>query len=125
MCPLTARCREARVSDPARELRSRTDAKHSWSGLLGRISPERLAPGLVLELDCGSGADSIVLAEQGFTVLGLHFSTTAITGVCLREGYRDECCMERPFDDSSFGLSTYSTLRHGPIVGSIGRSGRA
>ena len=81
MCPLTPRCREARVADPARELRSRSHAKHSWSGLLGRISPERLAPGLALDLGCGSGADSIVLAEQGFTVLGLDFSTTAITGV--------------------------------------------
>lgn len=44
----------------------------------GRISPATLAPGLAVDLGCGSGADSIFLAEQGFTVLGLDFSATAI-----------------------------------------------
>ena len=44
----------------------------------GRITAESLAPGLAVDLGCGSGADSIFLAERGFTVLGLDFSATAI-----------------------------------------------
>jgi SAM-dependent methyltransferase len=45
----------------------------------GRISPQTLAPGLALDLGCGSGADAIFLSQRGFTVLGLDFSATAIS----------------------------------------------
>lgn len=44
----------------------------------GRITPEHLSPGRAIDVGCGSGADSIYLAEQGFTVMGVDFSTVAI-----------------------------------------------
>jgi trans-aconitate methyltransferase len=52
-----------------------------WSGrpnvaLVDTVSP--LAPGRALDLGCGEGADSIWLAEQGWTVTGLDVSETAI-----------------------------------------------
>ena len=52
-----------------------------WSGrpntaLVDTVSP--LPPGRALDLGCGEGADSIWLAEQGWTVTGVDVSTTAI-----------------------------------------------
>lgn len=44
----------------------------------GRITPERVAPGRAIDVGCGSGADSIYLAERGFTVTGVDFSSVAI-----------------------------------------------
>jgi SAM-dependent methyltransferase len=44
----------------------------------GRLSPERLAPGRAIDLGCGSGANSLYLAEHGFEVTGVDFSTTAL-----------------------------------------------
>ena len=44
----------------------------------GVVTPQRLAPGLALDLGCGSGADSIYLAQRGFTVLGVDFSSAAV-----------------------------------------------
>jgi SAM-dependent methyltransferase len=42
------------------------------------LTPERLAPGRAIDLGCGSGANAIFLAEQGFDVVGVDFSPVAI-----------------------------------------------
>ena len=44
----------------------------------GRITPDRLDGARAIDLGCGSGADSIYLAQQGFTVTGVDFSQVAI-----------------------------------------------
>lgn len=44
----------------------------------GRVTPERLSPGRAIDVGCGSGADSIYLADQGFVVTGVDFSPVAI-----------------------------------------------
>lgn len=44
----------------------------------GRISAKALAPGRAVDLGCGSGADSLYLASQGFDVTGVDFSAVAI-----------------------------------------------
>jgi len=52
-----------------------------WSGRPNTAlidSVQELPPGSALDLGCGEGADSIWLAEQGWTVTGVDVSTTAI-----------------------------------------------
>lgn len=44
----------------------------------GRIAPDHRAGNRAIDLGCGSGADSIFLAQQGFTVTGVDFSQVAI-----------------------------------------------
>lgn len=44
----------------------------------GRLSAERLAPGRAIDLGCGSGANSVFLAQHGFDVVGVDFSTVAL-----------------------------------------------
>jgi trans-aconitate methyltransferase len=63
-----------------------------WSGrpntaLVDTVSP--LAPGRALDLGCGEGADSIWLAEQGWTVTGLDVSETALARAATEAEHRD------------------------------------
>ena len=44
----------------------------------GRIAPAQLEPARAIDLGCGSGADSVYLATQGFSVTGVDFSSVAI-----------------------------------------------
>ncbi len=44
----------------------------------GRLTPERLAPGRAIDLGCGTGANSLFLAERGFDVVGVDFSRVAL-----------------------------------------------
>jgi len=44
----------------------------------GRLSPHRLPPGRAVDLGCGSGANAIFLAEHGFDVVGVDFSSVAL-----------------------------------------------
>ncbi len=44
----------------------------------GRIIPDRAEGARAIDLGCGSGADSIFLTQQGFTVTGVDFSQVAI-----------------------------------------------
>jgi len=44
----------------------------------GRVIPDRLDGARAIDLGCGSGADSIFLAQQGFIVTGVDFSQVAI-----------------------------------------------
>ncbi len=63
-----------------------------WSGnpnatLVDVVAP--LTPGRAVDLGCGEGADAIWLARQGWTVLGVDISTTAVTraqGAALEAG---------------------------------------
>jgi SAM-dependent methyltransferase len=44
----------------------------------GRLSPSSLPPGRAVDLGCGSGANAIFLAEQGFETVGVDFSPVAL-----------------------------------------------
>lgn len=44
----------------------------------GRLSLERLSPGRAVDLGCGSGANTLYLAERGFEAVGVDFSKTAL-----------------------------------------------
>jgi len=44
----------------------------------GVLTPEALPPGRALDLGCGSGANSVFLAERGFETVGVDFSRTAL-----------------------------------------------
>ena len=44
----------------------------------GVITPERLAPGRAVDLGCGAGANAVFLAQAGFDVVGVDFSTVAL-----------------------------------------------
>jgi SAM-dependent methyltransferase len=44
----------------------------------GRLTPEVLAPGRAVDLGCGSGANTLFLAEHGFDVTGVDFSAVAL-----------------------------------------------
>jgi cyclopropane fatty-acyl-phospholipid synthase-like methyltransferase len=50
----------------------------SWSAPAGWLTPQTLPPGRAIDLGCGSGANAIFLAENGFTVTGVDFSSVAI-----------------------------------------------
>ncbi len=43
------------------------------------LSPDGVGPARAIDLGCGSGADSIYLARQGFEVTGVDFSPVAIS----------------------------------------------
>ncbi|WGL52407.1 class I SAM-dependent methyltransferase [Nocardioides sp. BP30] len=63
-----------------------------WSGhpnkaLVDTVSP--LAPGRALDLGCGEGADSIWLAEQGWTVTGVDVAETAVGRARAESEHRD------------------------------------
>lgn len=44
----------------------------------GRVTPERLAPGHAVDLGCGAGANAVFLAQAGFDVVGVDFSSVAL-----------------------------------------------
>lgn len=44
----------------------------------GVITPGRLAPGRAVDLGCGAGANAIFLAQAGFDVVGVDFSSVAL-----------------------------------------------
>jgi SAM-dependent methyltransferase len=44
----------------------------------GRVTPERLAPGRAVDLGCGAGANAVFLAQAGFDVVGVDFSSVAL-----------------------------------------------
>lgn len=58
--------------------------RHSWGG---RANPrlvetaEHRAPGLALDLGCGSGGDTLWLAEHGWSVTAVDISATAVDSV--------------------------------------------
>jgi 2-polyprenyl-3-methyl-5-hydroxy-6-metoxy-1,4-benzoquinol methylase len=60
--------------------------KHGEGGLLFGSEPNRflvaevagLAPGLALDLACGSGRNAVWLAQQGWSVVGVDFADVAI-----------------------------------------------
>ena len=45
----------------------------------GRVTPEKLPPGRVIDLGCGTGANLLFLAQRGFRGLGVDFSDVAVT----------------------------------------------
>ncbi len=73
---------------------------------------EALTPGRVLDLGCGGGGDALWLAQQGWTVLTVDVSATALTRVAERAadaGLADRVRTERhdltaTFPDGSFDL---------------------
>jgi SAM-dependent methyltransferase len=54
----------------------------------GVLTPEALPPGRALDLGCGSGANSVFLAERGFEAIGVDFSRTALEKARLLAGER-------------------------------------
>src|SRR5713101_9010568 len=44
----------------------------------GALTPEALPPGRAIDLGCGSGANSVFLAEHGFETVGVDFSRKAL-----------------------------------------------
>ena len=44
----------------------------------GRATPERLAPGRAVDLGCGAGGNAVFLAQAGFDVVGVDFSSVAL-----------------------------------------------
>jgi len=64
-----------------------------WEGaprseLVGLVSSRRLPLGRAIDLGCGSGANSIFLAEHGFEVVGVDFSPVAIRKAQRKLGTR-------------------------------------
>jgi SAM-dependent methyltransferase len=43
-----------------------------------RLTPSRLAPGRAVDLGCGTGANVLFLAENGFDAVGVDFSPVAV-----------------------------------------------
>jgi SAM-dependent methyltransferase len=52
---------------------------HASTELQRVITEERVLPCRAMDLGCGSGANPVWLAQQGFDVVGVDFSETAIT----------------------------------------------
>lgn len=76
------------------------EAPKRWSGnpnatLVDVVAP--LTPGRAVDLGCGEGADAIWLARQGWTVLGVDISPTAVTrarGAAVEAGVDDRATFE-------------------------------
>ena len=54
-----------------------------WEGgprdeLVGLVESERIRPGRAVDLGCGSGANTVFLAERGFDATGVDFSPVAL-----------------------------------------------
>jgi len=102
--------------------------RRPWSGrpnriLVGELTARPLAPGSVLDLGSGSGADAVWFAEQGWTVTGVDISAAALAvagraaeeaGVADRIDWlrRD---LERQFPAGSWDLVVASYL-HSPVA---------
>jgi SAM-dependent methyltransferase len=54
------------------------DTQEPDANLVKLLESKTILPGKALEVGCGTGTDSIWLAQQGFTVLGLDVSELAI-----------------------------------------------
>jgi trans-aconitate methyltransferase len=98
------------VTDPHREHLPATPAEawefryreqpQRWSGnpnatLVDVVGP--LTPGRAVDLGCGEGADAIWLARQGWSVLGVDISPTAVArarGAALEAGVHDRATFE-------------------------------
>jgi trans-aconitate methyltransferase len=76
------------------------ESPQRWSGnpnatLVDVVAP--LAPARAVDLGCGEGADAIWLARQGWTVLGVDISPTAVTrahGAAVEAGVDDRATFE-------------------------------
>lgn len=114
-------------ANPADYWESRySNAERMWSGKVNRVLAEvtaTLEPGSALDLGCGEGGDAIWLAQQGWNVLGLDISTTAIqraTQAAREAGIPAERADFRAADitelalDEQFDLVTASFL-HSPV----------
>jgi SAM-dependent methyltransferase len=74
----------------------------------------------VLDLGCGTGGDSIVLASEGIQVTGLDYSTVAIERARAKAEAADLCIEFRlgdmarrlPFPDASFGAVMSNVALH-------------
>lgn len=86
---------------PAAAWESRyAQAPQRWSGnpnptLVDLV--QELAPGRAIDLGCGEGADAIWLARQGWTVLGVDISPTAVArarGGALEAGVDERATFE-------------------------------
>jgi SAM-dependent methyltransferase len=96
-----------------------------WSGRVNvRLAEivEPLAPGRVLDLGCGEGADAIWLAQRGWQVVAVDVSTTALTraaedaaaaGVAERIRFEQHDLAET-FPEGSFDLVS-AQFFHSPL----------
>ncbi|WKX06384.1 cyclopropane-fatty-acyl-phospholipid synthase family protein [Streptomyces sp. NL15-2K] len=107
-----------------------------WSGrpnplLVREVSG--LAPGRVLDLGCGEGADAVWLASQGWRVTGVDISRTALeraAGHAAEAGVGDRIVWERhelgvTFPEGSFDLVSAQFLQSPVRLDQDGVLGRA
>jgi SAM-dependent methyltransferase len=98
-----------------------------WEDIYGKASPETsgtpskilakyatdLAPGRALELGCAKGDDAVWLAKQGWQVLGVDISKTALTiaaGNAERNGVTDRVALEQHDLTKSFPKGTFDLV---------------
>ncbi len=99
-------------------------SESKWSGSPNGSLVEEiqgLSPGRVLEVGCGEGADSIWLAQKGWTVTAVDISTVVIERAKLRAAdngasvdFQQRDISIEPFDRDVFDLVflCYPALRH-------------
>jgi chemotaxis protein methyltransferase CheR len=96
-----------------------------WSGRVNARLAEivgQLEPAHALDLGCGEGGDSLWLAEQGWTVVAVDISTTALDrahaaaesrGLAAQIDFQS-CDLSTGFPDGSFDLVSAQFL-HSPV----------